>query len=301
VLVTGGAGFAGRQVVQLLRERGDDVAAPPREQLDLLDAEGVEAFVREQEPTLVFHLAAQASVPASWRDPRTTLVENLDTTLNLLEAVRLGAPEAVVVMAGSGEVYGAPERLPVEESAPLRPRNPYALSKAACDLLGAQYAEVHGLRVVRLRAFNQAGPAQSDEYVVGTLARQVAEAELRGGGEAVLRLGNLDSARDFTDVRDAARAQLAAAEAEPEAYNVCSGRAVKVRGLVDMLAAAASVEVRAEVDESRVRADDVAEIRGSSEKLRAATGWEPEIPLERTVADALGSWRERLSGRTTAG
>jgi GDP-4-dehydro-6-deoxy-D-mannose reductase len=299
--VTGGAGFAGRQVVRLLRERGDEVAAPPREELDLLEADAVEAFVRELEPALVFHLAAQASVPASWRDPRTTLVENLDTTLNLLEAVRTGAPDAAVVIAGSGEVYGAPERLPVDESAPLQPRNPYAVSKAACDLLGAQYAEVHGLRVVRLRAFNQAGPGQSDEYVVGTLARQVAEAELRGGDEAVLQLGNLDSARDFTDVRDAARAQLAAAGAQPDAYNVCSGRAVKVSALVELLAAAAGVEVRVEIDESRLRADDVPEVRGSSERLRERTGWQPEIPLEQTVSDALDSWRERLGGRTAAG
>jgi GDP-4-dehydro-6-deoxy-D-mannose reductase len=288
-------------VVRLLRERGDEVAAPPREELDLLDADAVEAFVRELEPALVFHLAAQASVPYSWKHPRRTLRENVETTLNVLEAVRLGAPEAAVVIAGSGEAYGKPERLPVDESALLAPRNPYAVSKAACDLLGGQYAEVHGLRVARLRAFNQAGPGQSDEYVVGTLARQLAEAELAGGGEAVLQLGNVESARDFIDVRDAARAQLAASGVEPGVYNVCSGRAVKVRELIDLLAAAADVEVRVEVDESRLRADDVPEIRGSAEKLRAATGWQPEIPLERTTADALDSWRERIRGRTAAG
>jgi GDP-4-dehydro-6-deoxy-D-mannose reductase len=301
VLVTGGAGFAGRQVVSLLRERGDEVLAPPREELDLLDADAAEAFVRELEPRAVWHMAAQASVPYSWEHPRRTLRENVETTLNVLEAVRLGAPEAAVVIAGSGEVYGRPERLPVDESAPLRPRNPYAVSKATCDLLGAQYADVHGLRVVRVRAFNQAGPGQSDEYVVGTLARQVAEAELAGSGEAVLRLGNIEAARDFTDVRDAARAQLAAADAEPGPYNLCSGKAVKVRELVELLAGAAEVDVRMEVDESRVRADDVAEIRGSSEKLREATGWAPEIPLEVTMADALESWRAVLRGRTAAG
>jgi GDP-4-dehydro-6-deoxy-D-mannose reductase len=111
----------------------------------------------------------------------------------------------------------------------------------------------------------------------------------------VLKLGNLEAARDFTDVRDAARAQLAAAEAEPDAYNVCSGRAVKVRELVDMLAKAAKVEVRVEVDESRLRADDVPEVRGTAELLRERTGWQPEIPLEQTMADALQSWRERLA------
>jgi GDP-4-dehydro-6-deoxy-D-mannose reductase len=293
VLVTGGAGFAGRQVVALLRERGDEVTAPTRDELELLDADAVRAAVREAAPSRVFHLAALASVPYSWEHPRRTLRENAETTLNVLEAVRLEAPEAVVVIAGSGEVYGKPLQLPVDESAPFKPRNPYAVSKAACDLLGQQYADVHGLRVVRMRAFNQAGPGQSDLYVVGTLARQLAEAEL-AGGEAVLRLGNLDSARDFVDVRDAARAQLAAAEAEPDAYNVCSGRAVKVRELVEMLAGTAKVSVRVEPDESRLRSDDVPEVRGSAERLRSRTGWKPEIPLERTLTDALDSWRDFL-------
>jgi GDP-4-dehydro-6-deoxy-D-mannose reductase len=286
-------GFVGHYVVELLRERGDTVAAPPREELELLDPDAVEAFVRSVRPDLVFHLAALASVPYSWEHPRRTIRENMETTLNVLDAVRLEAPEAAVVIAGSGEIYGRPERLPVEEDAPLRPRNPYAVSKAACDLLGAQYAAVHGLRVARLRAFNQAGPGQSEFYVVGTLARQLAEAEQRGS-EAVLQLGNLDSARDFTDVRDSARAQLAAAEAPADAYNVCSGRAVTVRELVEMLSAAATVPVRVEVDESRLRPDDPPEIRGSAERLHSHTGWEPEIPLEQTMADALESWRERL-------
>ena len=123
-------------------------------------------------------------------------------TLNVLEAARGEAPEASVVIASSGEIYGAPRTLPVDEGAPLCPLNPYAVSKATCDLLGNQYAETHGLRVVRLRTFNQAGPGQSDEYVVGTLARQVAEAEAAGRESVVLRVGNLDSRRDFTDVRD---------------------------------------------------------------------------------------------------
>ena len=261
----------------------------------MLDADATEAFVRDAAPRAVFHLAAHASVPFSWEHPRRTIRENVETTLNVLDAVRLHAPEAPVVVAGSGEVYGHPERLPVDESAPLRPRNPYAVSKAACDLLAGQYADVHGLRVARVRSFNQAGPGQSDEYVVGTLARQLAEAERGGSGEAVLALGNVDAARDFTDVRDAARALALLADAEPGAYNVCSGRATKVRDLVEMLAAAARVEVRVEVEPARVRPDDVPEIRGSFERLHTQTGWEPEIPLERTLADALESWRDRLA------
>jgi GDP-4-dehydro-6-deoxy-D-mannose reductase len=295
-LITGGGGFSGRHLVELLRARGQDPAAPEREELELLDAAAVRAAVRELGPPAVFHLAALASVPASWEDPRTTLLENVHTTLNVLEAVREEAASAVVVVAGSGEVYGVPDSLPVEETAPLRPQNPYAVSKAACDLLAAQYADALGLRVVRTRSFNQAGPGQSELYVLGTLTRQVAEAELAGEDAATIRLGNLDSRRDFTDVRDVARAyaDAVAAGAPPGAYNVCSGEAVSVRELLELLGRAARVEVRHEVDPARVRSHDVAEIRGSAERLRAACGWEPEIPLEQTVADALESWRERL-------
>jgi GDP-4-dehydro-6-deoxy-D-mannose reductase len=282
-----------------LRGRGDEPAAPLRAELDLLDADAVREAVGRQGPRAVFHLAARASVPYSWEHPRRTLRENLEMTLNVLEAVQLEAPEAAVVVAGSGEVYGAPQSLPVDESAPLTPQNPYAVSKAGCDLLAGQFADAHALRVVRLRSFNQAGPGQSDEYVVGTLTRQVAEAELAGSEAATIRLGNLDSARDFTDVRDVARAYADAVDVPAGVYNLCSGRAVKVRDLLELLRAAARVEVRHEVAADRVRAHDVPEIRGSAERFAKAAGWRPEIPLERTVADALEWWRERLAAGST--
>jgi GDP-4-dehydro-6-deoxy-D-mannose reductase len=288
--VTGGAGFAGRHLLALL----PDAVAPPREELDLLDAEAVREAVRAAAPSVVFHLAALASVARSWEAPDETLAENLVMTAHLLEAVRREAPGAAVVVIGSAEIYGPPERLPVEESAPLRPQNPYAVSKAACDLLAGQYADAFGLRVVRMRPFNHAGPGQSDDYVIGTLTRQVAEAEAAGAGEAVLRTGNPDSARDFTDVRDVVRAYAAAASLDAGAYNLASGRAVGVRELIELVRGASRLPVRHEVDPARVRTHDIAEVRGSAERLRAATGWRPEIPLERTVADALDAWRERL-------
>jgi GDP-4-dehydro-6-deoxy-D-mannose reductase len=207
--------------------------------------------------------------------------------------VRAEAPEAAVLVASSGEIYGPPERLPITESDPLRPQNPYAVSKAACDLLAGQYADAYGLRVVRMRAFNQAGPGQSDEYVVGTITRQVALAEARGESEAVIRTGNPESARDFTDVRDTVRAYAGASDLPAGAYNVCSGHAARVSTLVELAAAVARVEVRHEVDAERVRPHDVPEVRGSAERLTAASGWRPEIPLEQTIADAIGYWRER--------
>ena len=287
--VTGGSGFAGRH---LLAELGDAVA-PERADLDLRDATSVREAVASAAPTRVFHLAALASVARSWTEPGAVLRDNLDMTLNLLEAVRDEAPEAVVMLASSSEVYGPPERLPVTEDAPLRPQNPYAVSKAACDLLAGQFADAHGLRVVRVRAFNQAGPGQSDEYVVGTIARQVAEAEARGDATAVIRTGNPDSARDFTDVRDTVRAYLDASALKPGVYNVCSGLATSVGELVELARREARIEVRHEVDRDRVRAHDVPEVRGSAERLTSASGWRPVIPLAQTVADAIDYWRAR--------
>ena len=293
--VTGGSGFVGRHLIPELGER--TVVAPARETLELLDGRAVARAVAGSAPSVVFHLAALASVSQSWEMPGDVMRENVETTFNLLEAVRAEAPDAVFVLASSGEIYGPPERVPVDESAPLRPQNPYAVSKAACDLLAAQYADTYGLHVVRLRAFNQAGPGQSDEYVVGTIAKQIAEAEVAGADEAIVETGNPNARRDFTDVRDSARAYaLAAARAEPGAYNVCSGNAVSVRELVALAAESARIPVRHEVREARVRKHDVPEVRGSAEALTSQTGWEPEIPLEQTLADAVDAWRRELAG-----
>ena len=287
--VTGGGGFAGRHLLESL----GGAVAPSHAELDLLDSDAVRRAIAAAAPERVFHLAALASVARSWVQPGAVLRDNLEMTVNVLNAVRDEAPQAVVVLASSSEVYGPPERLPITEDAPLRPQNPYAVSKAACDLLGGQYADAHGLRVVRVRAFNQAGPGQSDEYVVGTIARQVTEAEATGVGAAVVRTGNPDSARDFTDVRDTVRAYVTASSLPSGVYNVCSGRATTVRTLVELAGRAARVEVSHEVDAGRARRHDVPEVRGSAERLAEASGWRPEIPLEQTVADAIDYWRER--------
>lgn len=291
-LVTGAGGFAGRHLL----DRLEDPVAPTREELDLLDPAATRAAVRHTAPSVVFHLAALASVGRSWDAPADTLSANLAMTANLLEAIRLDGPGCTVVLISSGEIYGPPDHLPVDESAPLRPQNPYAVSKAACDLLGGQYADAHGTRVVRLRPFNHAGPGQSDDYVIGTLTRQVAAAEAAGAAECTLHTGNIDSARDFTDVRDTVRAYTDAAALEPGVFNVASGRSTSVRELIELVREAASIPVRQQTDPEKIRVGDVPEIRGSAERLRAATGWAPEIPLRQTVGDALNAWRERLAG-----
>ena len=249
----------------------------------------------EHRPERVFHLAGFASPAASWDHPREALSVNLCTTVNLLEAVRTGAPTARLLLASSGEIYGAPESLPITEDAPLHPGNPYAVSKAGCDLLGEQYATAYGLHIIRARVFNHAGPGQADEYVLGTLTRQIAEAEAAGEREAVLRTGRIDTRRDFTDVRDVARAYVAAIDLDPGAYNVCSGRVTSIADLIDLVVGATELEVRQETDPGRLRPHEIDEIRGSPERINAASGWEPEIPLRDTVHDALEAWRGSLS------
>jgi GDP-4-dehydro-6-deoxy-D-mannose reductase len=295
LLVTGGGGFAGTHLRRLLDDSGVACAAPGRDTLDLLDAEAAASALRELRPAAVIHLAGFSSPRRSWDAPEEALTGNLRMTLNVLEGVRREAPGAVVVLVGSGQVYGPAQDLPIDESAPLCPPNPYAVSKAACDLLGSQYAVAYGLDVVRLRPFNHAGPAQTDEYVVSGLCRQVAEAEVSGMPEARVQTGDLGSRRDFTDVRDVARGYLAAITAEPGTYNVCSGTAVPISQVLELVTRAARIPVRHEVVDARRRSNEPPELRGSHARFTAATGWEPEIPLAQTVEDTLDWWRAALT------
>ncbi len=291
-LVTGGRGFAGRHLVKLI---GDGVHAPSSAELDLCDGAAARAAIAELEPATVFHLAAFSSPSESWEHPDRGLLTNLEMTLSLLEAVRHEAPGATVVLVGSGQVYGEPERLPIDEDEPLAPGNPYAVGKAASDMLGRQYAEAYGMRVVRLRPFNHAGPGQRDEYVVSSLARQVAEAETAGLDEMTLRTGNPEARRDFTDVRDVVRAYALAASLDGGAFNVCSGRSTSVEELVAMVAEHARIPVAHQVDPDRLRAHDARDMCGSHARLTEATGWRPEIALDQTIRDTLDWWRARTA------
>ena len=299
VLITGGTGFAGSHLSEACAAAGDEVLHVSRHgdlRADLCSADETRRAVAAAGPEVVYHLAAQAHVGRSWSDPATTLRTNVIMTLNLLEAVRHEAPSATVVAVSSGEVYGPPESLPVDERAPLRPQNPYAVSKASADLLARFYVDGHGLRVVRSRAFNHAGPRQEPIYAIASFAQQVAAALERGEQPVRIVTGNPDTRRDYTDVRDVVAAYRLLAEhgVAGEAYNVCSGRAASARELVDALAAGAGVEVEQEIDPARVRAHEVMEIRGSFDKLRDCTGWTPSIPLETTLTDTVAWWRSEL-------
>lgn len=263
---------------------------------DITNAEQVRSVVAQARPELVFHLAGQASVAASWADPAYTLAVNAGGAVRLFEALREeGLLSSRVVLAGSSEQYGnvtAAEN-PIDEETPFRPATPYAVSKAAQDLYGYQYGVAWHLPVLRARSFNAFGPRASDAFVVGNFARQIALIEA-GMAEPVLRVGNLTAQRDFLPVRDVVAAYLALAErGRPgEAYNIGSGRARGVEELLRALLAQARVEITVRPDPERFRPVDVPLLVADTTKLRRETGWEPREDFTRALAETLEYWRQ---------
>jgi GDP-4-dehydro-6-deoxy-D-mannose reductase len=293
-LVTGASGFAGAYLVAACEAAGDVVIpAPSSAVADLRDPAVARSLVAEARPDVVYHLAARAHVGQSWEDPFGTFTDNVAITASVLEAVRHEAPEATLVAVGSSEEYGPPETVPTTEDHPLRPQNPYAVSKASGGVAARFYADAYGLRVIYVRAFNHSGPGQEPIYAIAAFAEQIARGLDAGEDPIRIVTGNADTRRDYTDVRDIVRAyRLLASHGEPgTTYNVCSGVSRSARELVAALGEIASVTVDHTVDPNKVRANEVMEVRGDSSRLRAATGWTPEIPLEQTLADALTSFR----------
>lgn len=265
---------------------------------DLHDPSSIRDVLDRVRPTGVVHLASQSSVSASWSAPSETFQTNLIGTLNLYEALRELKIFARVVFVGSSEEFGdvRPEDLPVDESTPLRPLSPYAVSKVAADLLGYQAWRSNGLPVIRMRAFNHEGPGRGEQFAVSNFCRQFALMKL-GRAEAVLHVGNLDAQRDFSDVRDVATAYRLALEfGEPgEAYVVASGTAIAMSEIPRRLARISGVTPRIEIDPARLRPSDIPALCGNSSKFRTLTGWKPRIPFDRTLEDLYLDWLDRLS------
>jgi GDP-4-dehydro-6-deoxy-D-mannose reductase len=253
--------------------------------------------LRDIRPDRLFHLAAQSYVPTSWRAPAETLAGNVLGQVNLFEAIRDLGLETRVHIAGSSEEYGLvhPDETPIREENPLRPLSPYAVSKVTQDLLAYQYWKSYQLHVVRTRGFNHTGPRRGEVFVTSNFARQVAAIE-RGRLDPVVWVGNLESVRDFTDVRDMVRAYwLALEQGEPgEVYNVCSGRGYSARQVLDILLDYARVKVEVREDPARMRPSDVTLLLGDCTKFQNATGWKPTIAFEITLKDLLEYWRQRV-------
>ena len=313
VLITGISGFVGSTLAGYLLSdsfnqslelhgivhRADSLIQEVRSRLhlhkgDLRNSSWVEQVVEAVKPQYVFHLAAWSDVRASWDQPWAAYELNISCQLNLLEAMRRHAPDARVLVVASSEVYGLiePDDIPVDEETPLRPNSPYGISKVAQDLMAQQYWFNYGLPTVRARSFNHIGPGQSDSFVASAFARQIAEIE-GGLQEPVLKVGNLEAERDYTDVRDMVRAYwLALQYGEPGGvYNVGTGSSFPVQELLDVLLELSSVQISVEQDPERLRPSDVARVVCNPDRFFKKTNWVPAFSLRESLTDVLRYWR----------
>ncbi len=312
-LVTGADGFVGQHLVAELLKQGEDVVGAVQQTppllttlsekeatrvhwtaMDLERPDTVEALVNGVDADRVFHLAGLASPAASFGEPVSSLRVNVVGTLFLLEALarrrRTEKTDPTILISGSAHVYGAAATRyrPLTEESPLEPLSPYAVSKAAQEMLGLQYHRGYGLSVIVTRSFNHTGPGQSPSFVAPHLAAQV-HGIRQAGGKGTVRLGDPDARRDFTDVRDVVCAYVALTERGRvgEVYNVCSGVSYAAKDLLAVLADLAGVDVHIETDPQRTRPGDVPEMLGSYARLAADTGWGPQIEIRSSLADLL--------------
>jgi GDP-4-dehydro-6-deoxy-D-mannose reductase len=312
VLITGMSGFAGTALCDLLLRNTDwtliglsrnaQVADEhPRvrwRQLDLCDENAVKTLMTDEKPDQIVHLAGQAHVPTSWANPWGTFEDNVHAQLNLFQGVISAKLSPRMLVITSNEVYGAPrdaEDLPFQEHRLLQPNNPYAVSKVAADAMALQYHRSHQLDVIVARPFNHTGPNQNGRFVVPDFARQVAEIEA-GKREPIMRVGNMAAQRDYTDVRDIARAYHALLQKGKagEIYNVCSGQPRSIQSILDYMLTLSLANIHVETDPSKFRVVDTPVSYGSNQKIQQDTGWAPQIPFTQTIADILNVWRNHV-------
>lgn len=321
ILVTGAAGFVGRHLLRLLD--GADASAtliawrrpstgagsaratpqltPEHSRVqwhdvDLLDAGAVSQAIAGSRPTEVYHCAGAASVGDSWSNNYSTLRTNVLGTQHVLAALRDHAPGARTLIPGSALVY-KPSETAIDESGTLGPVSPYGLSKLAQEMVGLAAAEQDGLFVLVTRSFTHVGPGQSLAFAASSFAQQIARIEV-GQAPPVLSVGNLESRRDLTDVRDTVLAYrlLMSGGSPATPYNVCTGTAHRTGDVLEILLSHASVPVTVEPDAARMRPSDNPLLLGDPSRIRRAVGWEPQIPLRDTLSDLLDGWRAAVGG-----
>ncbi len=303
VLVTGASGFAGSHLLEHLAGKCDlagwSRSSPTPElaglaqwaRVDMLDRERVREEILALRPAAVYHCAGAAHVGSSWKDTALPMASNVLTTHYLLDALRRAGTPCRVVIPGSANVYAA-ATTPLVEDSPTGPASPYAVSKLAQEQLGIRALVEDGVGVVVARAFNHIGVRQDPTFAVAGMARQIAQIE-RGGAEPVIRVGNLDTHRDLTDVRDTVRAYALLMErgVPGTIYNVASGIGRQMRAVLDALVARSRVAVQIVLDRARLRPNDLPVLIGDATRLRTDTGWAPRISFDRTLDDILDYWR----------
>lgn len=310
-LIIGAAGFVGNYLIDHIQKNciwSITVTKMKHEEiyntgieirdLNILNYEEVEALITEVKPDYIFHLAAQSSVALSWEKPGLTVDVNIKGALNVLDCIRKSDYNPAILLIGSGEEYGhvKKEEIPIGEDNTLRPGNIYAVTKACQNMIGSIYANAYGMNVMMVRAFNHIGPNQTPVFVVPDFCKQIVEIE-KGIRDPILRVGNLDARRDFTDVRDVVRAYVLLIEkgAPGEVYNIGSGQSVSIKEILNKIISLSMTSVSVEVDPDKLRPIDVPIIEADITKLEECTGWSPNIPLVTTLKETLEYWREVLN------
>ena len=315
VLITGLTGFVGSHLAELCIQKGCEVYGTTRwrsntknvdhlikdklitlKECDMIDAHAVRNLIEEIKPDRIFHLAAQSFVKASWIEPMQTLDNNIRGEVNIFEAVRkIDDYDPLIMIAGSSEEYGNTEEMPINEKTPLLPVSPYGVSKVAQDLLGYQYHKSYGIKVIRTRAFNHTGPRRGEVFVCSNFAKQIVEIEKHPANN-IIKVGNLDAERDFTDVRDMVNGYwLSLEKGEPgDVYNICSGNHYPIKNILNKLKSLSTTNIKIVQDPERMRPSDLEVLFGDNTKFKEKTGWEPTYKISETLQDILDYWRNEL-------
>lgn len=313
--ITGITGFAGSFLAEHLIQAGDyEVSGTyltddslrnlslvsnkiQLHKVDLQNYQDLAKIVLSEKPDFIFHLAALTAPGESFENPSEFITNNISIQVNILEAIRAAKISPRTLIVSSAEVYGnvSASDLPIDEETPLRPVNPYAVSKLTQDFLGLQYFLAYKIPIVRVRPFNHIGPRQSPSFVVASFAKKIVEIE-KGKIDPVLKVGNLSAKRDFTDARDTVEGYVQIVEKgqEGEVYNIGSGRSIQIEALLDKLLSFSTSKITVEVDQTLIRPVDVPDLVCDNTKVRKATGWEPKISIDQTLRETLDYWRSQV-------
>ncbi len=306
-LITGIDGFVGYYLTNHLLEQGDEVIgttiSPDYKnedvavyQMNLLDEKSVEEVIKQTRPDVIYHLAGQSAVGLSWEKPALTMSINVNGTLHLLDAVRKHTSKTKVLIIGSSDQYGPikKDECPIKETRPLKPVSPYGISKMTQEQIASLYVSSYGLNIIMVRAFNHIGPRQGKNFVVADFASKIAEIEK--GADPIIRVGNLDAYRDFTDVRDIVNGYylLMLKGKTGEVYNIGSGKAIQIKHILEELIALSPVNITVVTDEAKLRPIDVPLVVCDHTKLVKDTLWQPQLNIKQTLQDTLDFWRKEI-------